>query len=151
MTEPEAKEGEVDLLAILNRNIQLEDMVAELRGVIRTLSGDSELSKKIIDYLPQLTHISTNISATASAVQNNNGMLGSINANLLRIAEALEPAKSSSLVLPVTNIPASPMLTPPPTDAERRRLAAFRNRSCNCDGVSHMYQPGYCPPEGPKL
>lgn len=49
--------------------------------------------KKIAEYLPQLTHMSSNLSHVASAVQASNAHAEDISKQLKRIADALEQEK----------------------------------------------------------
>lgn len=153
---PKAEEPpkpEVNLEGILDRNLALEDEVRDLKQLLGrpiTIQGqDAEAWRKFMDYMPQLTHLATNVSMTASAVQANKASLDSINLTLQRIATALEGGN----VLP--NPPAFqpiPQAVQLVSDAERKRIGQFRGRSCNCEqNVTHPYQPGWCPPTGPRL
>ena len=148
----EPAKSEVNLEGILDRNLELEDEVRDLKQLLSrpiTIQGqDAEAWRKFMDYMPQLTHISTNISSTASAVQNSSSKLDMINLTLQRIATALEGGG----VLP--NPPAFPIpqAVQSVSDAERKRIGQFRGRSCNCEqNIPHPYQPGWCPPTGPRL
>ena len=94
---PKAEEPakpEVNLEGILDRNLALEDEVRDLKQLLGrpiTIQGqDAEAWRKFMDYMPQLTHLATNVSMTASAVQANKASLDSINLTLQRIATALE-------------------------------------------------------------
>jgi len=80
-------------------NKELGDMRALLgRAVnVNVQAPEQATLKKIGDYLPQLTHISTNLSQVASAIQASNNTavtlatrLAEQNALLQRIAEGIE-------------------------------------------------------------
>lgn len=52
--------------------------------------AEQKTLEKIGQYLPQLTHIATNLSHVASAVQMSNSKSDDLNKTLKRIADALE-------------------------------------------------------------
>lgn len=76
------------------QNERLEEEIAQLKRIaerpIQVTSPDSGALKKIEQYLPQLTHIATNLAHAASAIQKLEPEMRSSHSQQARIATALE-------------------------------------------------------------
>lgn len=88
--------------AILEQdNARLQKELADTRALltrpvsVKVNGPDSAALGRVVEYLPQLTYIATNLSMVASALQNGQGSASSllgINNQLMRIADTLERA-----------------------------------------------------------
>ena len=103
--------------------MELESAKSVAYNLSQQLQQRDELSKQIIAYLPQLTHISTNLSAVASAIQHSNNQLSSLNNQVANLTKQV-----------ARNRPTMPQLA---------------TQTCHCDGPPHAYAPPWCPIAGP--
>lgn len=106
---------------------ELDEVRAMLSRPVNVVLQNPQQSTltQISQYLPQLTNIATNLSYVASAIQ-------SVDARLDAIAKKLEPKPY-------------PRTLSAPTAA----VTGSSQMSCRCDGPTHTYTQGWCPPGGP--
>lgn len=97
MTSEELTTDERLNLHLAEELLRTGEELASLRALLQGAQARDEHLRKILEYMPQLTHLSTNVSHVASAVQATNGTLNVISSHginavdqLTRIANALE-------------------------------------------------------------